>query len=223
MLIMPLQSSARPPMMTILVLPSEDRPAVSAKGTVSPSEKPMMTSRMTASKPPMCVSVWGRSGTGVLDDMRFTILGRRRDGDERLLGEGGLNLPLRRGVASDDSDIVGWRVCEMMGGISDLGWRDEGEPEKRLRGGKLECVSCQFDEKGMRTGNIVVAFTLSCAFSNDSLTRMILAAVLNLWTVNNGVVTGERWSEVGVDAEPKRPHRVRVGFSPFPLPLTRYH
>ncbi|PHH73191.1 hypothetical protein CDD83_4797 [Cordyceps sp. RAO-2017] len=45
MLIMPEKSSARPPRMTSRVLPSDDRPAVSANGTVSPSEKPMMTSR----------------------------------------------------------------------------------------------------------------------------------------------------------------------------------
>lgn len=51
MLIMPEMSSARPPMMTRRVLPREERPAVRAKGTVSPSEKPMMMSRRVSLRP----------------------------------------------------------------------------------------------------------------------------------------------------------------------------
>jgi hypothetical protein len=56
----------------------------------------------------------------------------------------------------------------------------------------------------MRKGNIVVAFALPGAVINESLTRMRLAAVLSLWTVDNGVVTGERSEVVGVDAEPEK-------------------
>lgn len=43
----PAMSSARPPKMTTRVLPRADRPAVRAKGTVRPSERPMVASEMT--------------------------------------------------------------------------------------------------------------------------------------------------------------------------------
>ena len=51
MLIAPLNSSAKPPMMTSFALPREDRPAVRAKGTVSPSANPMMASWMISLEP----------------------------------------------------------------------------------------------------------------------------------------------------------------------------
>ena len=40
--IAPAQSSARPPVTTSFELPSDDSPAVKAKGTVRPSERPMI-------------------------------------------------------------------------------------------------------------------------------------------------------------------------------------
>ena len=48
--IIPEKSSARPPIITSLVDPKVDRPAVKAKGTVKPSEKPRMMSRKRPSK-----------------------------------------------------------------------------------------------------------------------------------------------------------------------------
>ena len=45
--IAPAISSASPPEMTTLVSPSAESPAVSAKGTVSPSERPMIASDIT--------------------------------------------------------------------------------------------------------------------------------------------------------------------------------
>ena len=42
----PAMSSARPPKITIRVSPRADSPAVRAKGTVSPSERPMVASEM---------------------------------------------------------------------------------------------------------------------------------------------------------------------------------
>ena len=42
--IAPAASSARPPRTTTLVFPNAERPALSAKGTVSPSERPKMAS-----------------------------------------------------------------------------------------------------------------------------------------------------------------------------------
>jgi hypothetical protein len=43
----PAINSARPPKMTTLVDPKADKPAVKAKGTVRPSERPMVASEMT--------------------------------------------------------------------------------------------------------------------------------------------------------------------------------
>lgn len=43
----PAASSASPPSTTTLVFPSADRPALSAKGTVRPSERPRMASETT--------------------------------------------------------------------------------------------------------------------------------------------------------------------------------
>lgn len=46
MLMDPAINSARPPNMTTLVSPSADRPAVNAKGTVNPSDRPIVASDM---------------------------------------------------------------------------------------------------------------------------------------------------------------------------------
>jgi hypothetical protein len=59
----------------------------------------MMTSRKTASYWPVCASIWGRSGWGVLEDMRLAILGRRRVGDE---GGGEASPRERRGVSAEE-------------------------------------------------------------------------------------------------------------------------
>lgn len=45
--IAPAVNSARPANITTFVLPIVDNPAVSAKGTVKPSERPIMASEMT--------------------------------------------------------------------------------------------------------------------------------------------------------------------------------
>ena len=45
--IAPAINSARPPKMTILLLPRADSPAVRAKGTVRPSERPIVASDIT--------------------------------------------------------------------------------------------------------------------------------------------------------------------------------
>jgi hypothetical protein len=52
--IAPAINSARPPKMTILLLPRADSPAVRAKGTVRPSERPIVASDMTRGSIELC-------------------------------------------------------------------------------------------------------------------------------------------------------------------------
>lgn len=63
----PAKSSARPPRMTILEDPREERPAVRAKGTVRPSAKPMMLSRTKIPLRAWC-SLWVGPEMGVLEE-----------------------------------------------------------------------------------------------------------------------------------------------------------
>lgn len=102
-------------MTTSLVLPREDRPAVRAKGTVRPSAKPMVMSRMRSPLAVWC-SEWGASSSGFPRDEyfmegRLSAAGRTRDvgvvGARSTAGSTGALRPMS-GCVSEGMDMVGW-------------------------------------------------------------------------------------------------------------------
>lgn len=77
----PEKSSARPLRITIRVLPKDDRPAVRANGTVRPSEKPIIESRISV--PWFLVGFPGAMESEELFDDGFSV-GAAVDGGEEV-------------------------------------------------------------------------------------------------------------------------------------------
>jgi len=99
--IAPAINSARPPKITTRVFPSAERPAVSANGTVKPSERPIVASEMTraliwnptfSELPLRREASWASRSTKVVLDK--SLLWREKGWRSDVLEEGSLGLTL---------------------------------------------------------------------------------------------------------------------------------